>query len=54
MIQRIEPKTPVIMITSSVEKAIASLAEGARAYLLKAIDPKRLKKAVDQWFKEKA
>jgi CheY-like chemotaxis protein len=54
MIRRIEPKTPVIMITSSIEKAIASLAEGARAYLLKAIDPKRLKEAVDRWFKEKA
>lgn len=54
MIRLIQPKTPVIMITSNEEKAIASLDEGAQAYLIKPIDPERLKEAVDRWFLEKS
>jgi CheY-like chemotaxis protein len=46
------PKTPVIIITSNVENATASLAEGARAYLLKPIDPERLKETVGRWCTE--
>lgn len=45
------PKPPVIIITSSIENATASLAEGARAYLLKPIDPARLKDTVDRWLR---
>ncbi len=52
MIQLRWPKTPVIIITSNIENATASLAEGARAYLLKPIDPERLKAAVDRWVRE--
>jgi len=46
------PKTPVIIITSNIENATASLAEGARAYLLKPIDPERLKETVGRWCTE--
>lgn len=46
------PKTPVIIITSNIENATASLTEGARAYLLKPIDPERLKATVDRWVRE--
>jgi CheY-like chemotaxis protein len=48
------PKTPVIIITSNVENAMASLAEGARAYLLKPIDPERLRVIVDRWVREES
>ena len=53
MIRRMRPNVPVIIITSSIEKATASLAEGALAYLLKPIDTERLKDTVDRWFREK-
>lgn len=46
------PTTPVIIITSNIENATASLAEGARAYLLKPIDPERLKETVGRWCTE--
>ncbi len=46
------PKTPVIIITSNIENATASLAEGARAYILKPIDPERLKETVGRWCTE--
>jgi len=48
------PKTPVIIITSNVENAMASLAEGARAYLLKPIDPERLRATVDRLVREES
>ena len=48
------PKTPVVIITSNIENATASLAEGARAYLLKPIDPERLKATVDRWVREES
>ena len=54
MVRRMQPSIPVIIITSSVEKAEASLSEGAQAYLLKPIDPERLKETVDRWFRDKA
>ena len=50
IIRRTQQNIPVIMITSSLEKAQASISEGAQAYLLKPIDPKRLKETVDRWF----
>jgi len=40
---------PVIMITANKEKAIASLAEGAQAYILKPIDQTKLKATVEHW-----
>jgi CheY-like chemotaxis protein len=46
------PKTPVIIITSNIENATASLAEGARAYLVKPIDPERLRATVDRLVRE--
>ena len=36
-------------ITANKEKAIASLAEGAQAYILKPIDQAKLKAVVDHW-----
>jgi len=54
MIRLRQPKTPVIIITSNVENATASLAEGARAYLLKPIDPERLRVIVDRWVREES
>ena len=48
------PETPVIIITSNVETAMASLAEGARAYLLKPIDPERLRATVDRLVREES
>jgi CheY-like chemotaxis protein len=52
MIRLRQPETPVIIITSNVENAMVSLAEGARAYLLKPIDPERLKETVGRWCTE--
>jgi len=49
-----QANTPVLIITSSMEKATVSLAEGAQAYLLKPIKPERLKEAVDRLLMEKA
>ena len=54
MIRLRQPKTPVIIITSNVENATASLAEGARAYLLKPIDPERLRAIVDRSVREES
>lgn len=54
MIRLRQPETPVIIITSNVENAMASLAEGARAYLLKPIDPERLRAIVDRWVREES
>lgn len=42
------PTTPVLIITSNVDNAIAALIEGAGAYLLKPIDHERLKTTVDR------
>ncbi len=42
-------EVPVIMITANKEKAIASLAEGAQAYIIKPIDQVKLKATVDYW-----
>ncbi len=52
MIRLRQPQTPVIIITSNIENATASLAEGARAYILKPIDPERLKETVGRWCTE--
>lgn len=54
MIRLRQPETPVIIITSNVETAMASLAEGARAYLLKPIDPERLRATVDRLVREES
>lgn len=54
MIRRCHPNTPIIIITSNIESATASLAEGARAYLLKPIDPERLKTTVGQLVREES
>ena len=54
MIRLRQPETPVIIITSNVENAMASLAEGARAYLLKPIDPERLRATVDRLVREES
>jgi len=53
MIRLIQPPVPVIMITGSKEKAMASLAEGAESCLLKPIDPERLKETVNRLYLEK-
>lgn len=45
-IRTIRPNMPVIMITSSEGNAARVLAEGANAYLLKPIDPEKLKETV--------
>ena len=49
LIQHIQPRMPVIMMTSSEEAAMGSLSEGAKAYLLKPIEPERLKETVNRW-----
>lgn len=54
LIRRIQPKIPVIMITSIEENAAVSIAGGARACLLKPVDPERLKEAVNRCFMETA
>jgi CheY-like chemotaxis protein len=52
MMRRTQPDTPVVIITANVENASASLAEGARAHLLKPIDPERLRSVVDRLVRE--
>jgi CheY-like chemotaxis protein len=52
MIRLRQPETPVIIITSNIENATASLVEGAYAYLLKPIDAERLKATVDRLVRE--
>jgi CheY-like chemotaxis protein len=54
MIRLRQPETPVIIITSNVASATASLAEGARAYLLKPIDFERLRATVDRLVREES
>ena len=49
LIRQIQPRTPVIMMTSSEESAMGLLAQGANAYLLKPIEPERLKETVIRW-----
>jgi len=44
-----EPTLPVVMISANRERAVASLAEGAQAYLLKPVDPGHLKATVERW-----
>lgn len=52
MIRLRHPTTPVLIITSNVDNAIAALIEGAGAYLLKPIDHERLKTTVDRLVRE--
>lgn len=46
------PTTPVLIITSNIENAIAALVDGAGAYLLKPIDHERLRATVDRLVRE--
>ena len=48
MLRQMRPKTPVLVITSSQEKAVASLTEGAQGCLTKPIDQERLKAEVER------
>jgi CheY-like chemotaxis protein len=48
LIRRIQPSIPVIMISSIEENAAVSIAEGARACLLKPIDLERLREIVER------
>jgi CheY-like chemotaxis protein len=52
LMREIRRDVPVIMITANKEKAIASLAEGAQAYILKPIDQSRLKTEVERWLSQ--
>jgi len=49
LIRQIQPRTPVIMMTSSEGAAIASLSEGAKAYVLKPFEWDSLKETVYRW-----
>lgn len=48
-IREIRAGLPVIMISANREKAVASLARGAQAYLVKPIDPGHLRDVVERW-----
>ncbi len=52
MIRLRHPTTPVLIITSNIENAVAALVEGAGAYLLKPIDHERLRTTVDRLVRE--
>ncbi len=52
IIRQRHPATPVLIITSNIENAVAALVEGAGAYLLKPIDHERLRTTVDRLVRE--
>lgn len=48
LIRGLRPALPVIMVSANKERAVASLAEGAQAYILKPIDQAKLKAEVER------